>query len=88
MADLFYNGKNIGSAGKLAKAKIAAIGGGDAFGFELCGDFLASFELDVTKFKELPKYQATSLDVSVMVASEVAVKDLEDAIEKADEKNF
>lgn len=88
MADLFYNGKNIGNAGKIAKAKLAAIGGGDAFGFELCGDFLVSFENVETKFKELPKYQATSLDVSVMVSSKTTVADLEKAIEKADNRIF
>lgn len=87
-ADLFYKGKNIGNAGKIAKAKLSTIGGGDAFGFELCGDFLVDFKHDVIKFKELPKYQATSLDVSVMVPSKVAVADLEAAIEKADERIF
>ncbi len=87
-ADLFYNGKNIGNAGRIAKSKLAAIGGGDAFGFELCGDFLVEFVPAITKFKELPKYQATSLDVSVMVPSKTTVADLENAIVKADKRIF
>lgn len=88
VADLLYKGKNIGNAGKIAKSKLAAIGGGDAFGFELSGDFLLDFKQDVAKFKELPKYQATSLDVSIMVPSKITVSELEAAIKKADERIF
>ncbi|MFT6765419.1 MAG: phenylalanyl-tRNA synthetase beta chain [Alteromonas naphthalenivorans] len=88
MADLFYQGKNIGNAGKIAKSKLASIGGGDAFGFELCGDFLREFKPQVAQFKELPKYQATSLDVSVMVSEKTIVADLEHAIMESDKRIF
>lgn len=87
-ADLFYGNKNIGTAGKIKQAKLSTIGGGDAFGFELCGDFLLEFQPKELHFKELPKYQATSLDVSVMVPFKTTVADLERSIAAADKRIF
>lgn len=87
-ADLFCAGKNIGTAGKIRRSKIAAIGGGDAFAFELFGDFLIEYCQPEKKFKELPKYQATSLDVSVMVPLSTEVATLEQALAKVDKRIF
>jgi phenylalanyl-tRNA synthetase beta chain len=87
-ADLFYGDKNIGTVGKIKRAKLAAIGGGDAFAFELCGDFLLEFQPKEQHFTELPKYQATSLDVSAMVPFSTTVADLEKSIEAADKRIF
>ena len=87
-ADLFYGDTNIGTVGKIKRAKLAAIGGGDAFAFELCGDFLLEYQPKESQFEELPKYQATSLDVSVMVPFKTTVADLEKSIAAADKRIF
>jgi phenylalanyl-tRNA synthetase beta chain len=87
-ANLYYKGKNIGTAGKVKRSKMAALGQGDAFAFEFCGDFLKSYQPAKKKFVELPKYQDTFLDISIMVALPVTVGELEKAIKSADSRIF
>ena len=83
-----YNNRSIGKAGKVSRALMHKLGQGDAFVFELDGDFLKSYVPAQAILKPLPKYQATTLDVSVMVPLVVTVAQLEKTIAASEPRIF
>ena len=88
VAQLVYEGIIIGKAGKVSKALLHTLGGGDAFVFELDGDFIKSYIPKQSVFKPLPKYQATSLDITMIVPLKVTVAQITDLIKGADPRIF
>jgi phenylalanyl-tRNA synthetase beta chain len=88
VAELRHNGRVIGKAGKVSKALMHTLGGGDAFVFELDGDFIKQYVPEQTTFKPLAKFQATSLDITVMTPLDVTVATLTDVIVRADKRIF
>ncbi len=83
-AELFYQGRIVGRAGKVAQQFLQRILEGDAFIFELDGNFLLNVESPLLEFKPLEKYPEVHLDISILVPLKVSVKELEDLIKKAD----
>jgi phenylalanyl-tRNA synthetase beta chain len=88
VAELRYQGRVIGKAGKVSKALMHTIGGGDAFVFELDGDFIKKYVPEQKVFKPLAKFQATSLDITIMTTLNVTVAHITDLIAHADKRIF
>lgn len=87
-ADLYCGKTYLGTVGKVSLPLLKRVAPGEAFAFELNGDVLLNAASKQKHFVELPKYQATTLDVSVEVPLKVTVKELLDAVEKADSRIF
>jgi phenylalanyl-tRNA synthetase beta chain len=83
-AVILHNGFVIGVAGKAEKTFLANVVDGDAFIFELNGDFLTSYQPPLKKFAPLPKYPIVRQDISMLVPVQVTVQDVTQIIEKAD----
>lgn len=82
-AELFVDNKKIGVAGFLSDKFLKKSFGGHGFAFELDLDALLNLQITPSKFKAIPKYQATWLDISMMVPKSVDVSKLESAIKKS-----
>ncbi len=87
-ADLHVGSDYLGSAGVASLHLMAQLTQGSAFVFECDGDLLLSYKVKDALFKELPLYQATHLDISVMVPVSVTVSELIKAISSADIRIF
>jgi phenylalanyl-tRNA synthetase beta chain len=83
-AVIMHDGLVIGVAGKTEKAFLAHVVDGDAFIFELNGDFLTSYHPPLKKFVPLPKYPVVRQDISMLVPVQVTVQEVTQIIEKAD----
>lgn len=81
-AALLYNNNCIGYAGMLAPGFID----GQAFIFELDSDFIFSYKAPQKVYKAPSKYQAVSLDISVLVPLTVTVDLLQRTILQADKR--
>ena len=88
IADLFYHQQKIGSAGFIKERLMHQIGGGQAFAFELDADFLVNFKPQEKTFTPLSKYQATALDLSVLVPTVVTVEQLTQSLYQVDSKIY
>ena len=86
VSDLVCNGVVIGTAGKISSVMMAKLGGGDAFAFELRGDFLLSYKHSEKEIMPPAKYQGTYLDISMMVPVATKVETLEQLIAHADKR--
>ncbi|MCK4650846.1 phenylalanine--tRNA ligase subunit beta [Candidatus Babeliales bacterium] len=87
-AQIFYNGKIIGIAGKVNHIflnRLEALESSDAFFFELDADFLIDFVAEIPKFKQLPKYQETFIDFSVFVPLSFITEKVENLLRDVDE---
>lgn len=80
-AEIKYKGRIIGQAGKIAPAMLANLVEGDAFIFELDAGFLLQFKPEIVKFKQLSKYPAVQLDISMLVPYSVTAAQLQHAIQ-------
>lgn len=86
-ADLVLDGKVIGQCGVVTK-RITARLGGDMVAFEIDSSALCRVQ-EITKcFKPLPKYQATKLDISMMVPTTVTVEKITHSISSADKRIY
>ena len=85
-AKLMCSGKQIGVAGKLDPAFFSPLFEGDAFAFELDGDFLLSYKSVEKTFKPLSKYPESIRDVSMFVPLSITVQKLNEAIKSCDER--
>ena len=85
-AYLMYQGNKIGQAGKANPAFFSKIATGDAFIFELDGDFLLSFSTPTKRYQESSKYPAITRDVSITIPLAISVKELVDALHTIDPK--
>ncbi len=83
-AELVCNGTVIGTAGVINPLLATSFFEGDVYAFEISGDFLQKYHGLIKQFAPLPKYQATELDISMLVPQAVAVAELEMAIAQAD----
>ena len=87
-AALWYNGTQVGWAGKLSTVWMNSIAEGDAFAFEINGDFLLTQVVAEPRYQPLPRFQSGYLDISLFVPLTVPVAQLQDLIQKADERIF
>lgn len=88
VAELFANGINIGIAGNLDNQFLKKSFGGNAFAFELNLDVLLNVDVAKSKFKPIPKYQSTWLDISMMIPKSLDVDTVESAIKKSDSRVY
>jgi len=88
IADLFYDQYKIGTAGFVKERFMHQIGGGQAFAFELDADFLVNFKPQEKTFIPLSKYQATALDISVLVPLAITVDELIRTLYQVDSKIY
>jgi len=85
-AHIFYGDILVGTAGKLDPSFYATMFEGDAFGFELDGDFLTSYKVDQVMYKAKSKYPEVIRDVSMFVPLSVTVDHVVAAISSCDDK--
>lgn len=83
-AELWYEDRIIGRAGKAATQFLSQVLEGEAFIFELDANFLRNVRPEHAKFVPLPKYPGTEQDISMLIPRAVTVKGLEEAIAHAD----
>jgi phenylalanyl-tRNA synthetase beta chain len=87
-ADLYCGSQKIGFVGRVSQKVISLIGAGDAWIFELDGDQLLAYSAVEKRFVSLPKFQASWLDISMMVPLSVSVATLKNVIKRADVRIF
>lgn len=86
-ATLMHKEQCIGTAGMIADTWVSKISSeGQAFAFELDGDFLLSYKESPIKFKPLYKYPETALDISMLVPLSLTVDQLITTIREVDAK--
>jgi phenylalanyl-tRNA synthetase beta chain len=85
-ADLMHNGVKIGYAGKAHCSLLKRLAEGDAFMFEIDGDFLLSYKPQLKRFVPSPKYPGVHRDVSIIVPSKATVDELIDALKRVSDK--
>lgn len=83
-AVLMHFGKQIGTAGKLSLGWMSNICEGEAFAFELDGDFILNQSPDAVEYKTISRYQPVCLDISLFVPLAVTVEQLQIIIKQAD----
>ncbi len=86
ISDLVCNGVVIGRAGKISSVMMAKLGGGDAFAFEVRGDFLLAYQHTENGILPPAKYQGSFLDISMMVPVVTKVEMFEHIIAHADKR--
>ena len=84
-AYIMHKGTKIGYAGKGHCALLSRLFEGDAFMFELDGDFLQNYKAPHIPFVPVPKYPGVERDVSVMVPSVLTVDHLATIIKDVDQ---
>lgn len=82
-ADILYQGRIIGRAGKINKKILNRIVYGDAFIFELDASFLINIKPPIKEFKPLSKFPEVTLDISLLVDYQLPAVDFLKVIEKA-----
>ena len=87
-ASLVCEGKQIGMAGNLGSGWMREIAEGDAFAFEIDGEFLLGHEVCEPSYKKSSRYQAISLDVSLLTPLSTTVADLQNRIKKVDSRIY
>lgn len=85
-AQLWYENRIVGQAGKAASLFLSTVTAGDAFIFELDANFLVNTVRMTPSYKPLPKYPSTHLDISVVVPAQRTVAELEKVIKNADKR--
>ena len=83
-AYIMHKKTRIGMAGKVDKTFLNAVCPGDAFIFELDGDFILDYKAEPIKFVPSSKYPAVERDVSMLVPLAVTVEQITTAISAVD----
>lgn len=87
VAEIYYGEQSIGFCGKINQYLLKnLISLGDAFIFELNGDFLVNYNSKINKFELLNKYQDVSLDISMFAPYNITVSDIEAIVKSGDIK--
>lgn len=84
-AALFYGDTQIGMAGIAAQSVSKQLFEGNAFLFELDGNFLEQYEVPLHRFVPVAKYPAVDRDISMLVPLSVSVDSLRNTIAGVDE---
>lgn len=83
-AVLLHKDKQIGVAGRAHQSMLHKITLGDAFIFELDGNFMLDYSSPEELFKPLSKYQPVERDISMLVSTAITVDQVLHAIKSAD----
>jgi|SaaInlLV_10m_DNA_2_1039722.scaffolds.fasta_scaffold06049_3 phenylalanyl-tRNA synthetase beta chain len=87
-AKIMLDDAQLGFVGKVDKtflSKLGALPESDAFFFELCADFLLNYKPEVSKFKQLCKYQETTFDLSFSIPLTLQADKIKNALHNVDE---
>ena len=85
-AYLMHEGTKIGVAGKINPAFFSKIAMGDAFIFELDGNFLLTHHAHIPRYMPAHKYPGITRDVSMLIPLALTVAELRDGLQKLDSK--
>lgn len=85
-AHLMVGEQCIGTAGSINKSFLHTIMSGDAFIFELDGDFLLTYNAPAKKFVALAKYPSIGRDISILISSKYTAHALCQKIKNIDAK--
>lgn len=85
-ACIVHNGKNIGTAGNVNHSFFESVAQGDAFIFELDGDYLLNYRHPVPVYKPASKYPSIDRDISMLVPLELTVAQVSDVIAEIDNR--
>lgn len=85
-ADLMLDGIKIGRAGILAAPFVRSVVKGQGFVFELNAQLVLGYQVAAKKFTPWSKYQAVSVDISMLVDARTTSESLETLILQADKK--
>jgi phenylalanyl-tRNA synthetase beta chain len=85
-ASLVHDGKQIGMVGKVNPAFLSKITEGDAFIFELDGNFLLHGTSRVQKYQPISKFPDVLRDVSLFMPLQTQVTDILKTLERIDER--
>ena len=83
-AELWLQGKKIGMAGKVPSSLLSCISEGDAFVFECSAESIYQYVAAKKTCTPLQKYQATHLDISILIHQSCTVQTLEKSLSHAD----
>lgn len=83
-AHIICNGEHIGTAGKINSLLLHGLTEGDAFIFELNGDFLLKFKSELIRFKAPSKFPSIERDISIMIPLKKTVDHLKTIIAQTD----
>ena len=84
VADLIIDGIKVGRAGTLSAMFIKGVVKGKGFAFELNTDLLVSYPVETKQFKAWSRYQAVSVDISMLVDASQSADVVAAAIKKVD----
>lgn len=85
-AYITVDGTKIGMAGKIDQTLFQNLAQGDAFIFELDGDFLLHYTKPIKRFVPLEKYPGIERDISMLVPAPLSVDELTTLITQASDK--
>jgi phenylalanyl-tRNA synthetase beta subunit len=86
VADLFVDGVKIGRAGMLSQAFTRTLFKHQGFSFELYADKIIQYKPTVKQFKPWSKYQAVSVDISMLVDATMTAQTIGNLIYTVDHK--
>src|SRR5579885_942073 len=84
-ADIMFENKKIGRAGSVNQLFLHPVAEGDAFVFELDGDFLLSFKRSTIQYKAASKYPDVIRDVSMLIPNKFTADEIINRITQTDE---
>lgn len=87
-ADILVNDICIGKLARVNRYMMSVFDGADAYAFELFIDKIFDCPIQEKTFKSLPKYQASTFDISLFVDQSVLFTTLEQAVKNADNRIF
>ncbi len=85
-AHIMHKSNKIGIAGKVQPVLFNRVTEGDAFVFELDGDFLLNYKPELKRYKPVAKYPDVIRDISMLMPLHVMVQDIIAMIAQADKK--
>ena len=85
-AELWLQGKKIGMAGKVPSSLLSRISEGNAYVFECSADNIYAHIPAKKICSPLQKYQATTLDISILINQAITVSALEKALISSDKR--
>ena len=83
-ADLMIQGVKVGRAGTLSSMFIKGVVKGKGFAFEINSDLLVSYPVATKKFTPWSRYQAVSVDISMLVDASQSADNIAAAIKNVD----
>lgn len=85
-ADLMLGGVKVGRAGMLSSSFVRSVAKGQGFVFEWNMQAILNYQVAAKRFEPWSKYQAVSVDISMLIDALIPAEKIESLIVQADEK--